>query len=131
MILFRATPPPTHVVVFFEDLLPGFWGRWIGAADSALREIDAEAVDNIIVTSWWRSLLHNRAVKGKPDSQHLVGLALDIEFAKANARFEIKEAAATFAERGFVAVPFSTHLHIQTFPAGLLRSAGVFDVIRI
>ncbi len=131
MILFRATPPPTRVVVFFENLFPGFWGRWLGAADSALRQIDAEAVDDIIITSWWRSALHNRAVNGQPDSQHLLGLALDIVFPKANARFVIDEAAATFAEFGFVAVPASKHLHIQTFPAGLLRRVGVFDAISI
>jgi hypothetical protein len=131
MILFRATPPPSHVVVFFESLFPGFWARWLGAADSALREIDAEGVDDIIITSWWRSLVDNRAVNGEPDSQHLVGLALDVVPAKQNLRSAIDEAAASFTEFGFVAVPASRHLHIQTFPAGLLRSVGVLDALSV
>lgn len=131
MILFRATPPPVHVVQFFESLFPGFWSRWIGAADSALRHIDAEAVDDIIITSWFRSPFENRAVNGQPDSQHLVGLALDVVPAKANLRFAVNEAAATFAEAGFVAVPAPTHLHIQTFPAGLLRRVGVLDALSV
>lgn len=131
MILFRATPPPTHVVQFWERLLPGFWSRWLGAADSALREIEAEGDDDIIITSWFRSPLNNRAVNGNPDSQHLVGLALDIVLTRANPRLAIDEAAASFAEFGFIAVPEPTHLHVQTFPAGLLRRVGIFDAISI
>ncbi len=131
MILFRATPPPSHVVVFWEKLFPGFWSRWLGAADSALREIDAEGGDDVVVTSWFRSPFDNRAVNGNPDSQHLVGLALDIVPAQRNRSLLVNEAAAKFAESGFVAVPFPTHLHVQTFPAGLLRSVGVLDALSV
>lgn len=131
MILFQATPPPTNVVVFFEKLLPGFWARWLGAADSALREIAADAGGDTIITSWWRSPSQNRSVGGLPDSQHLVGMALDLIPGKKSLRFAINEGAARFQEVGFIAVPASTHLHIQTFPAGILRSAGVFDVLNI
>ena len=131
MILFRATPPPPHVVAFFERIFPGFWSRWLSAADSALREIDAEGIDDIIITSWFRSPFNNRAVNGNPDSQHLVGLALDVVPAKQNLSSSINEAAASFAEFGFVVVPASKHLHIQTFPAGLLRPAGVLDALSV
>lgn len=131
MILFRATPPPIHVVQFWERLFPGFWGRWIGAADSALRELDADVGDDTIVTSWHRSPFHNREVGGDPDSQHLVGLALDIVPGKPSPRLAINEAAARFTEAGFVVVPAPTHLHIQTFPAGILRRVGVLDALSV
>lgn len=131
MILFQATPPPQHVVVFWESLFPGFWARWLGAADSALREIADDAGGDTIITSWFRSPIHNQEVSGNPDSQHLVGLALDVVPGKPSLRFAIDEAAARFTEAGFVAVPFTTHLHIQTFPAGLLRRVGVFDALSV
>jgi hypothetical protein len=131
MILFRATPPPVHVVQFFESLFPGFWIRWLGAADSALREIAADAGGDTIITSWFRSPGHNQEVGGNPDSQHLVGLALDIIPGKPSLGFAINEAAARFTEAGFVTVPAPTHLHIQTFPAGLLRRVGVLDALSV
>lgn len=131
MILFQATPPTTEVVLFWERIFPGFWNSWIGAAQAALNEIDAAGVDDIIITSWFRSPFDNRAVKGDPDSQHLVGLALDVVPAKHNLSASIDEAAASFAEFGFISVPSPTHLHIQTFPAGILRRVGVLDALSV
>lgn len=131
MILFRATPPPVHVIQFFERLFPGFWGRWLGAADSALREIAADAGGDTIITSWYRSPSQNRDAKGLPDSQHLVGLALDVIPGKGSIQLGVNEAAGRFREAGFVAVPFSTHLHVQTFPKGLLRKVGVLDALSV
>lgn len=131
MILFRATPPPSHIVRFWESLLPGFWSRWLGAADSALREIDDDAGGDSIITSWWRSPFENQRVGGLPDSQHLVGLALDVVPGKPAFKLAVSEASSRFMEAGFITVPSERHLHIQTFPAGLLRSSGVFDVLRV
>ncbi len=131
MILFRATPPPNHVVVFFEQLFPGFWARWLGAADSAIRAIDADAGGDTIITSWFRSPFENRRVGGDPDSQHLVGLALDLIPGKKSLDLAINEAASGFAAVGFVPVPAPTHLHVQTFPGGLLRPAGVLDALGV
>lgn len=131
MLRFEATPPPTHIVRFFESLLPGFWSTWIGAAESALREIDADAGGDTIITSWYRSPAENRAVGGNPDSQHLAGLALDVVPGKKAVQLAIHEAAGRFVESGFVVVPAPTHLHVQTFPAGVLRSAGVLDALSI
>lgn len=36
------------------------------------------AAFDLSVTSWWRSHKRNKAVGGKDDSRHLVGLAVDI-----------------------------------------------------
>lgn len=131
MILFQAAPPPLHIVRFWEQILPGFWSRWISAAESALREIDDDTAGETIITSWWRSPFENQRVGGNKDSQHLVGLALDVVPGKPSFKLAVSEASSRFMEAGFITVPSERHLHIQTFPAGLLRSAGVFDVISL
>jgi len=131
VILFRATPPPIDTVRFFERLIPGLWLKWITAADHALREIDDDAGGDTIITSWFRSPAENRRVGGDPDSQHLVGLALDIVPGKPSIQLAVAEASSRFAEAGFLVVPTSTHLHVQTFPAGLLRDAGVLDAVNV
>lgn len=131
MILFRATVPPIHILRFFEGIAPGFWSRWISSAESALRDIDADAGGDTIITSWYRSPFQNRAVGGETDSQHLVGLALDVVPGKGNFKLAVSEASGRFMEAGFLTVPAERHLHIQTFPAGLLREVGVFDAIEV
>lgn len=134
MVILRGKPPPRDIVTFFERIIPGFWQRWITAAESALREIDADAGGQTIITSWHRSPLENRQAKGEPDSQHLLGLALDVVPAKGNRTLAINEAAQRFQQAGFVTVIFDAgdgtgHLHVQTFPAHLLRAAGIFDAL--
>ncbi len=131
MIVLRGAPPPRRIVAFFEGIIPGFWGRWISAASWALREIDADVGGDTVITSWYRSRGQNVAASGKEDSQHLFGLALDIEPGKPSLQLAINEAAGRFREAGFVAVPFPTHLHVQTYAAGFLRRVGVFDAISV
>jgi len=131
LIVFRATPPSTEVVQFFETLFPGFWRVWIGAAQLALDEIDADAGGDTIITSWFRSPSQNRAVGGDPDSQHLVGLALDVIPGKGSFQLAVNEASGRFAEVGFIPVPFQTHLHVQTFPARVLREVGILDALSV
>jgi len=131
MILFRATPPPVQIVRFFERLIPGLWVVWLAAAERALREIDDDSGGDTIVTSWWRSPAENRRVGGDPDSQHLVGLALDIVPGKPAILLAVAEASDRFQEAGFLVLPTRTHLHIQTFPAGLLRDVGVLDALNV
>lgn len=131
MIVLRAPPPPRRIVSFFEGIIPGFWGRWLSAATWALREIDADTGGDTVITSWYRSPSQNVSASGEADSQHLFGLALDIVPGKPSLQLAISEASARFQEAGFVVVPVSTHLHVQTYPKGLLRRAGVFDVISV
>ncbi len=131
MIVLRGAPPPRHIAVFFEGIMPGFWGRWLSAASHALQEIDADVGGETVITSWYRSPSRNVAASGAADSQHLFGLALDLVPGKPSLQLGINEAAGRFREAGFVVVPFPTHLHVQTYPAGLLRSAGVFDAIAV
>jgi len=131
MILFRATPPPVEIFRFVEQLIPGLWLNWIFAADQALREIDDDAGGDTVITSWFRTPLENQRVGGNPDSQHLLGLALDVVPGKPSFKLAVSEASSRFMEAGFITIPAEKHLHIQTFPAGLLRDAGVLDAVNV
>lgn len=136
MIVLAASLPPRHIIRFFEQIIPGFWGRWLGAADWAFKEIDADVGGETIITSWWRSPSENRRVSGAPDSQHLVGLALDLQPGRPRVALSLDESADRFRQAGFIAVSAvrkvgESHLHVQTFPPGLLRDAGVFDALGI
>jgi len=131
MIVIQATPPPREFVQFWETVLPGFWQVWIGAAERALREIDDDAGGDTVVTSWFRTPAENRRVGGDPDSQHLVGLALDIVPGKPAILLAVAEASDKFEQVGFLVLPTRTHLHIQTFQAGALRQAGVLDFLNV
>lgn len=131
MIVVRAKPPPRTTFSFFDRLIPGIWQQWAGAAQFALEQIDAEGFGETTITSWFRSPFDNRRVGGDPDSQHLVGLAIDVTPGKGTSRLAINEAAQIFQAAGFIAVPEEIHVHVQTFPAGILRQVGVLDALRV
>lgn len=126
----NGRPPPRTTLQFFDRLLPGIWPMWAKAVEFALREIDAEGGDTVL-TSWHRSPSQNRRVGGHPDSQHLVGLAFDVVPGKGQSLLAINEAAQRFAEQGFTVVPEPTHVHVQTFPSGVLREVGILDALRL
>jgi len=126
MIVVNGQPPPQPVLRFFDQLFPGIWSRVVAAAEFGLNSIDTDQGQTVL-TSWHRSPLDNRRVGGDPDSQHLVGLAFDVVPGKGTSLLAINEAAERFKEAGFEVAPAATHLHVQVFPAGLLRASGVFD----
>lgn len=74
------------------------------------RNADVEA------TSWWRSPAENARVGGDLFSQHLVGWALDV----------VGPGSQDFAKRariaGLTVVTEPTHVHVQVFPKGILRT---------
>ncbi len=70
-------------------------------------------------TSYIRTPEQNRRVGGAPESQHLVGTALDL--------IGPTERMVDFArELGLVGIDEGSHLHLQLFPAGGARAAGLF-----
>jgi len=79
-----------------------------------------QADPSMVLTSWFRSPEKNREVGGSEQSQHLFGFALDA----ITDQPEFLVEAATRA--GLVAVEEMDHVHVQLFPAGFLRSIGLF-----
>lgn len=111
-----ARPPPLAVVRFVEKFLgPGFFRRWVDIANAAYLEAGASGV----FTSWYRDPASNAAVGGSPNSQHLYGLAFDLDYGVPDHRESPVVAAASqsFRRRGFVPVAERSHLHVQTYPA--------------
>jgi len=77
---------------------------------------------SIRISSWWRDPVTNRRVGGHPDSQHLLGLALDL----VGEELELRQLLVDVRAVGLVAVMESTHLHVQLLPAGVARAIGLF-----
>lgn len=74
-------------------------------------------VQGVTVTSWYRDPIKNEEEGGEPDSQHLVGLAVDV----------VGPGVDLFARRcsdlGMIVVPEIDHLHVQRYPKGALSEA--------
>lgn len=130
-IQINGFPPPRNTLKFFERLFPGIWNEWGAAVEAALLQIDVGGSEPTMITSWWRSPNENRRVGGHPDSQHLVGLAFDVVPGKGTSRLAISEAAQRFREFGFTVEPAEAHVHVQTFPAGILRQVGILDALNL
>lgn len=69
---------------------------------------------SLYVSSWWRDEGTNLRVGGHARSSHLVGLAVDV----AGYSSELDQFARQCRDLGLIAVPYSTHVHIQALPAG-------------
>ncbi len=102
------------------------WAPWVWDFLTSLGPVVANLPEgNLFVTSWWRSQRKNREERGSPVSQHLVGLAMDVDGDPA--------LLATVLARGRAAGLHVVderdgarpHLHIPHFRAGLLAEHGV------
>lgn len=95
-------PPPP---MFYGPPLFSFYQRVLAAGSEG----------DLTPTSWYRSPIENARVGGDPFSQHQLGWALDV----------VGPDATGFAKRarltGLTAVVESDHVHIQLFPAGIVR----------
>lgn len=109
--------PPSSIVWTVDRWAPGiyqeFWGALVGALQG----------QRVGVTSYWRDPAVNARVGGQPDSQHLIGLGIDL------VTDNINEAASAMRARGLVVVPYPTHLHVQAWPAGIARRTGLLDAL--
>jgi len=78
------------------------------------------------ITSFYRTPEQNRAEGGDPESQHLFALAVDL----VGPGQRLTQTAAR--NMHLIAVQEYDHLHIQMFPRGVLRRAGIrFPRVRI
>ena len=105
--------PPQTIALRVERSLPGALAR----VDRAVERLPAGSV----VTSRWRSESKNRDVNGEPDSQHLLGLAIDVVGP------DLKAIAASLVASGLVVDPAPRHVHGQVLSAGIARQLGLFD----
>lgn len=95
-------PPPA--------MFRGFAGTTFAQRASwASRNLD------VAPTSWYRTPAENAAVGGDPFSQHLVGWALDVT--GPGSSLYAKQARVA----GLTAEVEAGHVHVQLFPAGILR----------
>ena len=114
-----AQAPPYPIALAVEQSLPGFWRAFLSAANAGF-EVAASGGATVGISSWWRDAEHNRAVGGHPRSQHLLGLAFDLESDQPDL------AAEAFRAQGFTVVESPSHVHVQTFPAGALDRIFAF-----
>lgn len=102
-------PPPPSVANPLAGWIPGIWPVFVSLANRGLINGGATGV-----TSWWRSPADNERVQGQPQSQHLLGLALDVVGPNPSVL------AGALRSVGFVVVQEGSHVHAQAFRAGTL-----------
>lgn len=107
MILFGDVRPPGNEIA---QVLAGHYWPLLRAL-----QLLAASRNRHVVTSWYRDSTHNRMVGGDPWSQHLVGLAIDVD------SDDLAETRRLLQEAGLYAFDERTHVHGQVWPAGLLR----------
>lgn len=101
-------PPPWQLVYTYPAV------RWF------LQALADTFVPGVSASSWYRNPSHNRSVGGAADSQHLLGLAVDL----VGDRWALASAERMARAAGLTPVYEGSHLHVQLFPAGYLRSQG-------
>ncbi len=102
--------PPQRIIDQMDHLLPGIWPAFLGRVVDGARE----SRSHVQVSSWYRDPPTNRAVGGAAESQHLLGLAIDLVSDNPVALEKALDA------QGIVAIRERTHVHVQAYPAGLV-----------
>jgi hypothetical protein len=92
--------------------LPAWWLPYVVRFIGTLQPLTSGL--RLTVTSGFRSRARNAQAGGKPNSQHLVGLAFDFT----GPDVEVLRARARAA--GLVPIDEGDHLHIQAYPAGTI-----------
>jgi len=105
-------PPRELLLSGFQPFILAFFFRAV---------LVLRAAPSAVITSWFRSVQANISEGGDPQSQHLFGLAMDIDVPRASVAHVLEVARGV----GLVAVDERTHVHLQLFPAGALARAGV------
>ncbi len=110
--------PPQTIILTVERWAPGIYRELVRRLIAAAAPVPF----GVKVTSWWRGPSENRHVGGKPDSQHLLGLAIDL--------VPVTGALlANLTQVGLLAFDDGDHIHVQAWPAGVARRAGILDAL--
>lgn len=101
-------PPFTQQqLVFIQQAADAFVARLRWAWEAAGRP-------EAMATSYWRSPQENLAARGHPESQHLIGTAMDIVAPQPTAAYIEIQVQARNA--GLVALDRGSHIHFQLWP---------------
>lgn len=112
--------PPQSIFFRVEQMAPGVYRAFI------TRLISAASVTpfTVTVTSWWRGPSENLHAGGSPDSQHLIGLGIDLAPSSG-------QLVANLTNSGLIAIDEGDHVHVQAWPAGVARSSGVLASVGV
>lgn len=95
-------PPPGNIWRPIEGVAPGTYRDFLLRVINGVRNSQSA-----FATSWYRNPRENRDVGGHPESQHLVGLAIDL-------------VADRFAPgTGLTVLDEGDHFHVQYLPHGV------------
>jgi len=93
---------------------------FINRVSGALR--NTAGAERLRASSWYRDVESNRRAGGHPDSQHLLGLALDVTGpVEVLDRFLIELRGVRL-----IAIDELSHVHVQLLAAGQARGEGLF-----
>lgn len=111
-----VSPPPMALAWQVERWAPGVYGAFVS-------RVLPQVTSRSQATSWWRSPSENARVGGESDSQHLLGLGLDITDP------DLDGLAIRLQRAGLVAVRAARHVHVQAWPAGTARRIGLLAAV--
>lgn len=98
-------PPPPDLIRRVEARLPGFWDAWVSVVRASL-------VPGVSFSSWYRDPAANALAGGVANSQHMLGVALDLPPTRAN-----WETARNLSRYGFEVITEADHWHAELPPA--------------
>ena len=116
----RVEAPTPAVFSVVERFIPDGTRTFVVKVVEAARQTP----DPLRVTSWFRAPDRNARVGGSPESQHLLGLGLDIVV-----KGDAEEFVQTLESLGLFAVDEQNHVHVQLLPAGAARSQGLLAAL--
>jgi len=102
--------PPHTLVQAVDRAIPGIWPAFLNRVITGVNEANVR----VGVSSWYRDRFSNARAGGSRQSQHLVGLGIDLVTDNVVALENALDA------QGLVAINEGTHVHVQAFPAGAI-----------
>ncbi len=96
-------PPPPIIRALFPQLV-----------DFITRVGAARVTPDLYLTSWYRDRERNIRVGGHPQSQHRLGLAIDVGGPMRDLELWLEEVRSV----GLIGIDEGSHVHVQLLPAG-------------
>lgn len=110
--------PPSYITWTVDQHAPGYYWAFFD-------RLRAGVTVPVTASSWWRDREANARAGGHPDSQHLVGWAVDLAARPA----DLRTLAAGLRRAGLVSIEYPTHVHAQLLQAGVLGRSGLLSLV--